>query len=1090
MDQLKPRSFVKVPNAEEQIGMGAVLEASDESPYYNDPYLFAHPSLEEETAPSIKPEAPGFFDKMAAYYRQEDGTIAFIRDSFDKASMTSSEYDPNYLPNIKGTKYENYGMSFLETYNAEDEARVKSKIDEEEVDKRIIADGGWTGTAAGLAAGIISPLSLIPFGAATKVYAGGNLLKGALITARAGLLASTSNEVLLHNMQESRTLGESASNVAAATLLSAVLGGAVGRVRDTKVKKAVGILEKAEKGGLTVAESLETKLIRDTDDFLTLPTEGTPDLMTPNSLVITEKIENELFSPIDFLSTGDGSAGSARVIDDFKLKNVLGAEKLEIWNPLMRTLTSGFPKAAKYTTELAEVPYIFAKNAEGFATKHSAETRIKSLHTVTDYKILRETADSYAEYRGLLKYKAENKIKNMFENVTGTDKLSFDDFKIEIDRALRNGDESDIPEVAATARKFREIIDPVYREAVKLGIIDEGDISDTAVSWMTRVYDKSAIRKNMGAWRAALRAGMLEKNPALDRLELEDIIRTTTNKILGAPDDISLHSFGGKGQFKERALRVHDDFVQDFLIRDPDVTLTSYLKGAMTEIELKKSGFDDEGLKLKLEDITQEANEIKAQIENKLEKKYNKKIAEFSEKENAAYDAAINKVNKNLKSTQDDIQGMRDRIRGTFQLNPDSIYQSKSLPLTRETLKAWNYSRLLGGVVFSSFADLGMPVLINGFSRTMKDQLAPFVRNLNVMAKNLGKVKKDSLYHQSVQELRDMGIACEMILNTRVKNYAELGSAITGSKLSTANQKMTKGLSFLSGITAWNDQMRMISGYSAMARILRAAQEKSLTKSDLEFLGRFGVDDVSLKKIGKEFSAHGNKEGGRFASGWEDWKDTDAKNVFQDSIRKFVDQTIIVPGQEKPFFASTGWGSVIMQFRTFTMSAYSKVFIAGLQQRDMAALNGALMMTSLGMLSYYAKTVQAGKEPSEDLEVWLKEGIDRSGLLGHMFDLYNVGSKALPGFAKGDMSRFQLQSATDAVFGPSLGLVGDAFTTGQWASKLVGRGEAPAKSDLRATRRLMPFQNVIILRNLIDKLQDVAGESLGAKDGRRKNKRS
>jgi hypothetical protein len=218
-----------------------------------------------------------------------------------------------------------------------------------------------------------------------------------------------------------------------------------------------------------------------------------------------------------------------------------------------------------------------------------------------------------------------------------------------------------------------------------------------------------------------------------------------------------------------------------------------------------------------------------------------------------------------------------------------------------------------------------------------------------------------------------------------------------------------------------------------------------------------------------------------------EWTDKEAYLTFQGAIRKFVDQTIITPGQEKPFFASTAWGSVFLQFKSFALSAYSKLFIAGLQQRDMAALNGALSMVGLGMMSFYLKSITSGRELPNDPAEWLKEGIDKSGLLGHLFDANQVLAKAGLGFSDGPVSRYASRSGAAAVFGPSFDLVENLFRTGNWMSKLV-EGERPIESDIRASRQLIPFQNVFWLRGAFDKLEESVGYMTNAKPSKKKRK--
>lgn len=1027
---------------------------------------------------NVERESPAFWSEtIPAAFRRENSIVSGLSQDADAGEDISFDYDPN----IEG--YEEYKSRFAFTYNESQEQSLKTKIDREIQDAKTVEDSGWLGTVAMFMAGGLDPINFIPIGgSAARVYKTGNMLKGAATIARSGLITSTIAEVALHSSQETRTWGESASNITAGTLLSGVLGGSIGAFRQAKVNKI----------GKSIAE-IEANI----NEFTTIPHEG-PDLIVGQGITADQAKLMDLDLPDAPLQVGEGgSVGAAQFLETNEIKTILGSEKLKIVtvgdksSPINRTLTSPNIKTREAVIDLAEVSYIMEKNVRGVPTKHSLETIIKSETDVALVKLSNTLTESFEKFRG--EGFKTTKIKDKFG--LQKEKMRFDDFKTEIDRAMRNGDNSDIPEVAAAARKLRTLVDDVYSEAVRLGLAPKVEGGPKgAPSWMRRVYDKQAIQNNRSNWQARLRKWFRQNNPALDDLEIEDLVSRTTDNILGRPEDLPIFNTASSGAFKERVFDIPDSMIQDYLIQDVDAVLGGYFKKGIREIELKRGNFDNEGLRLRLEDMTQQSIADLRKLENAIKKK------SLAKQKAAKNDAAIEKIKndetkaiasiskksaKQLESDKSNITGMRDRLNGTFQLNSQNILLYSKFA---DTIKSLNYARLLGQVALSSIPDIGMPIMINGMTRTLRDQLIPFVRNLGKISKEFNKSVKTSAHAQSVQELRDMGVAVDLILNTRVKNFAELGSTVTGSKLTSFNASTTNALSYLSGITAWNDKMRLISGYSAMARILRASESKVVSKSDVEFLARFGLGDTQLKKIGDQFKIHGTKESGRFASGSGNWTDKAAYKDFQLSIRKFVDQTIIVSGQEKPFFASTTAGSMLLQFKSFALSSYSKVFIAGLQQADLAALNGAITMVSLGMLSSHIKGTLAGKEPSDDIGEWIKEGVDKSGLLGHMFDVNETLAKVGLGVSDGPISRYKSRSAAGALMGPSFSLLEDALGSAFWMTNFM-KGERPSTSDLRKTRRMIPFQNVFYLRQLFDRAEEGIGKAIGATSPRSRNKK-
>ena len=110
-----------------------------------------------------------------------------------------------------------------------------------------------------------------------------------------------------------------------------------------------------------------------------------------------------------------------------------------------------------------------------------------------------------------------------------------------------------------------------------------------------------------------------------------------------------------------------------------------------------------------------------------------------------------------------------------------------------------------------------------------------------------------------------------------------------------------------------------------------------------------------------------------------------------------VDKIVVTPGQEMPLFMSTEWGKLLGQFKSFAFASTQRTMMSGLQQRDMHALNGALMAIALGGLSYTIKQKARGKEPSEDTREFLAEAFDHSGLAGIFMEANNMAAKSKSG---------------------------------------------------------------------------------------------
>src|SRR6185312_1631192 len=146
----------------------------------------------------------------------------------------SGSYEPvpgyNPLDDIKGWKQPNYflqhGDKFVGSQSPAETYSIKDQIDTEEQDRKILAANGKIGFIAQTMAGALDPTMLLPGGVGIDAARGGlTFTKAAIETGKAGLLATTAQEALLHSTQQTRTFEESALNVASGTLLTALIGG-------------------------------------------------------------------------------------------------------------------------------------------------------------------------------------------------------------------------------------------------------------------------------------------------------------------------------------------------------------------------------------------------------------------------------------------------------------------------------------------------------------------------------------------------------------------------------------------------------------------------------------------------------------------------------------------------------------------------------------------------------------------------------------------------------------------------------------------------------------------------------------------------
>ena len=74
-------------------------------------------------------------------------------------------------------------------------------------------------------------------------------------------------------------------------------------------------------------------------------------------------------------------------------------------------------------------------------------------------------------------------------------------------------------------------------------------------------------------------------------------------------------------------------------------------------------------------------------------------------------------------------------------------------------------------------------------------------------------------------------------------------------------------------------------------------------------------------------------------------------------------------------------------------------------------------------------------------------------------------------------SRYASRSVLESAMGPSFGLAGDVVKT----ANAISNGQDWTESDSRAIRRLIPGQNLSVLRQGLDTIEKEINESLGVK---------
>ena len=486
-------------------------------------------------APAEPKEQALWYEAFGAGFKLENDVI----NAWEFLSQDTFEPEDGYVNStaLKNEGLWDYRESFIGVQsNAELQYR-REKLNEELENRRLSMEGGWPGFFGAIAGGMISPTTFIPLV--------GQGAKGAAAFRQALLLGTVSGvlqEIPLQLNQSQRTMYESGLSVLGQSVISGILGGLAGRVRNRELNRmAYDMANVPEKEAILTLGS-EVNLRTRVGDEPEVPRghvrlyqrEGdqtfTANPRKAESLDGRKEFYIDLpkTHPIARQAEGDADVivppGAGAVRELAPAGAQVTFQKTEGLKQTWATRYTGVGKATEIVSPVAEVieqanaPEEFkfftarwmmqqlssgglrqAANVAG-ETPVTAGT-IESLRTAQYgkyYKARTGMDDSYYKYV-FEDEAAPTMVPALRARIKAASdkKLSKKDFLIEVGRAARQKDEHHIPAVAAAAKALRkELLDPLLKEAQDVGIYKEvlDVIGDP--SYLMRVYDPVLVSAN------------------------------------------------------------------------------------------------------------------------------------------------------------------------------------------------------------------------------------------------------------------------------------------------------------------------------------------------------------------------------------------------------------------------------------------------------------------------------------------------------------------------------------------------------------------------------------------------------------------
>lgn len=493
-----------------------------------------------------------------------------------------------------------------------------------------------------------------------------------------------------------------------------------------------------------------------------------------------------------------------------------------------------------------------------------------------------------------------------------------------------------------------------------------------------------------------------------------------------------------------------------WLEHDASKLIRTHLRTMAPDIEITRRLGSVNGEEVWLR-LGEEQNAKLRAIESAVDSKGNPQKPEWKAKERERVQAEFDRAKFNLETII-----KRLRHQHGLPTNPDGMAYRMG-----KTVMGLNVLRYMGGVTVSSVPDLARPVMRYGLLKTFRHGFLPLVTNL----KELKMAKRVA---------QQSGVAVDAFISSRSHAILDVMDDLgRGSKFERGVDYLSGKQGIIAAFSYWTDAMKTltasVSNATLMDSIVGVAEGKA-SKKMISFLAENGINEDIATRIYREVQAGGaTKVNGVWLPDLEDWKDHLAVRGYKAALAREVDNVIITPGVERPnWMTASTVGRMVGQFKSFAFSSTTRTLMAGLQQRDMAFVNGVAISLALGALSYYLYAVGRGGDRYEEMmkagpDKWADEAIARSGVLA-VFGLGQDLLSRIPAtsggatFSGGYTTRRGGDDLIEALLGPSFDFAGQGLNI------LTGIDD-PTQSTVHSARLLSPYQNVTLLSRLFDSIE-------------------
>ena len=678
---LNPGETVSTPNYTRSYIQDQYEWATQEKPTYD-----KYNKRNEEIA-DIDPTT---LDIWTAAFEETNALSAWVAstprpDVPDIKGYSPYSKDENGKSDLDG--YEKYAGSFSDSFNPQTTAVIKSNINRELNNQKILANGGALGIAASVSAGVASPINMAMM--LLPGYGQANLWKVALQSASVGVVASSAEELALHSSQETRTLDQSLFNIG------------VGAIADGLLGAGIGALSKTDKEVFTNAISKHLK-----DE--------------PSQNVGAAEVASY---------GGAKGVGVKETINPFT-KVALFATKA---SPIGRTLQSKNKVVRATAQDMVDHQFRLEGDAVNATSVESLINLDYAKFGISEQKVA--TMESkFVKAGGTVddfNFQLADAMRNGDVSDNPLVQQAAKELRVHIDDTWNRAAAAEV-EGTFTLNKDG---DP---EPIK---------TTTAASYMTRRKDINAIRNNPQGYKQSWINGLKEREVRYEAAAVDEGLPVPPRKTDAEWDDIATEiynrdinlSIGEIGfntssskiptQTKQR-VDIKDEYINDFLVKDWRALMDGYMRSMAPKARMsEKFG-------------TYKLNELEARLDAELKSEsavITKAIADGGDAKKL--NKELDKIQKTFAADARDLGAMARRLMN--EIPPPSIATplEKTLISTLRSTRAFNVASMLGNVLVSSIPDVARQMTYTMSTKYIK----ALAKNFNAKSIKLSGISNDQM---------------------------------------------------------------------------------------------------------------------------------------------------------------------------------------------------------------------------------------------------------------------------------------------------------------------------------------------------------